>query len=101
MNVLSTSSTTVKYMPISEGIVWIDGQQSTWKGTIKSVCGDLQVPSIILLVFCLTAPDKSRGLALYYAHWSRDREREGEAAKKGTEEKTRAEESERKTKLPY
>lgn len=34
----------MKNMPVSEGIVWLDRQQSKGKGTIKSVFGEFTSP---------------------------------------------------------
>lgn len=51
----------IKYTP-AVGIVLFDRQSSKWKGAIKKVAvGNMQVPSIILLEFCFTAPDKDGG----------------------------------------
>lgn len=71
-------------MPISGGIVWIDGQQSKWKGTIKSVCDNLQVPPIILLVFCLTAPDKKPGPGTVFCSMGQKLRKRKQSSKEGS-----------------
>lgn len=67
-------------MPVSEGIVWLDRQQSNGKRNYKKVSlGNLQVPTIILLAFCLAAPDKDGAChcsALNGAETEKEKERQ-------------------------